>query len=167
MSRVVISGESRDYFNTIEGELYSSRFNTCIRLYGKHVGEDYLTRCAAYFEKLPEDIMLTLCSATAEYLNDLIEEHSGEFVVEVPEFDSGSVKTFLAPVELHTEPMKLLSEEDSPAAFSVKLVFTPVPDECVEWVVRGDSAIYAGEYHGYSPWDDRITRKSWNYIQEG
>ena len=35
MSRVVINGESADYFNTIEGVLYSSRFGAEVMLYGK------------------------------------------------------------------------------------------------------------------------------------
>lgn len=167
MSRVKISGESSDFFNTIEGMLYSSRFNMDIALYGKRVGEEYLTRCAEYFEQLPDDIMDKLLDSTADYLNDLIQEHAEDYDIEIIEFSARNVLTFLTPIELHTEPMKLLSEEDTPAAFSVKLEFIPVPDESVEWVVRGEQALYAGEYHGYSPWDDRITRRAWNYIAEG
>ena len=52
MSRVVINGESADYFNTIEGVLYSSRFGAEVMLYGKNVSEEYLTRCADYFLSL-------------------------------------------------------------------------------------------------------------------
>lgn len=167
MSRVVINGESADYFNTIEGVLYSSRFNMDIALYGKRVGEEYLTHCAEYFERLPDDIMDKLLDSTADYLNDLIQEHAEDYDIEIIEFSARNVLTFLTPVELHTEQMRLLSEEDTPAAFSVKLEFIPVPDESVEWVVRGEQALYTGEYHGYSPWDDRITRRSWNYIVEG
>lgn len=54
MSRVVINGESADYFNTIEGVLYSSRFGAEVMLYGKNVSEEYLTRCADYLIPCPE-----------------------------------------------------------------------------------------------------------------
>lgn len=167
MSRISICGESSNYFNTVEGVLYSSRYNTEISLFGKRVGEEYLTRCAEYFEHLPEDITAKLCAAAANYLNELIEEHAGEFEVEVTEFNSLNVMSFLCPLELHTESLRVLSEEDSPASFSVKLQFLPVPDECIEWTVCGDRAVYVGEYRGVSPWDERVSRKPWNYIGEG
>ena len=76
MSRVRISGESSDFFNTIEGMLYSSRFRTDIALYGKRVSEEYLTRCAEYFEQLPDEVMEKLLDSTADHLNDLIQEHA-------------------------------------------------------------------------------------------
>ena len=76
MSRVVINGESADYFNTIEGVLYSSRFGAEVMLYGKNVSEEYLTRCADYFDTLPGEISEKLRQATAAYLNDMLEVKS-------------------------------------------------------------------------------------------
>lgn len=167
MSRVVISGESADYFSTTEGVLYSSRFHTDIKLYGKNVGEEYLTRCAEFFEALPDDISGKLREASADYLNDLFQERGDEFEFDAVEFTPQNVMTFVVPVELRTQSFRLLSEEDSPAAFSVKLAFAPVADEYIEWTVRGEQAVYAGEYRGVSPWDEKILRKRWNYIAEG
>ena len=83
MSRVVINGESADYFNTIEGVLYSSRLGAEVMLYGKNVSEEYLTRCAEHFDTLPEDISEKLRQATAAYLNDMLEEHASEFAFDV------------------------------------------------------------------------------------
>lgn len=167
MSRVVINGESADYFNTIEGVLYSSRFGAEVMLYGKNVSEEYLTRCADYFDTLPGEISEKLRQATAAYLNDMLEEHAGEFAFDVIEFNAQNVAPFIVPVELHTQSFRLLSEEDSPAAFSVKFAFSPVADQYIEWTVRGEQAVYAGEYIGVSPWDEKILRKSWNYVAEG
>lgn len=167
MSRVVINGESADYFNTIEGVLYSSRFGAEVMLYGKNVSEEYLTRCADYFDTLPGEISEKLRQATAAYLNDMLEEHAGEFAFDVIEFNAQNVAPFIVPVELHTQSFRLLSEEDSPAAFSVKFAFSPVADQYIEWTVRGEQAVYAGEYIGVSPWDEKILRKSWNYVGEG
>lgn len=167
MSRVVINGESADYFNTIEGVLYSSRFGAEVMLYGKNVSEEYLTRCADYFDTLPGEISEKLRQATAAYLNDMLEEHAGEFAFDVIEFNAQNVAPFIVPVELHTQSFRLLSEEDSPAAFSVKFAFSPVADQYIEWTVRGEQAVYAGEYIGVSPWDEKILRRSWNYVGEG
>lgn len=163
MSRIKITGESADFFNTIEGRLFSSRFNCEIMLYGKRVGEYYLKKCAEYFENLPDDIFSALLEASAAYLNDLLEEHDGEYDVELPELTPGNVMTFLQPVELRAERHELLAEEDCPAAFSVKLEFAPVPDEMVEWTVRGEQPVYVGEYRGISPWNEKVARKKWNY----
>lgn len=167
MSRVVINGESADYFNTIEGVLYSSRFGAEVMLYGKNVSEEYLTRCADYFDTLPGEISEKLRQATAAYLNDMLEEHAGEFAFDVIEFNAQNAAPFIVPVELHTQSFRLLSEDDSPAAFSVKFAFSPVADQYIEWTVRGEQAVYAGEYIGVSPWDEKILRKSWNYVGEG
>lgn len=167
MSRAVITGESKDYFNTIEGVLYLPRTGAEVKLYGKNVGEEYLTRCAGYFENLPEVISEKLLQATADYLNDMLEEHVDEFAFDALEFNARNVPAFIVPIELHTQLNRLLSEEDSPAAFSVKFAFSPVADQYIEWTVRGDQAVYVGEYIGVSPWDEKILRKSWNYIGEG
>lgn len=97
----------------------------------------------------------------------MLEEHAGEFAFDVIEFNAQNVAPFIVPVELHTQSFRLLSEEDSPAAFSVKFAFSPVADQYIEWTVRGEQAVYAGEYIGVSPWDEKILRKSWNYVGEG
>ena len=56
MSRVVINGESADYFNTIEGVLYSSRF-------GEEVSDEDA-------QKLGDDL-------AALYPNAEVEVHAG------------------------------------------------------------------------------------------
>lgn len=95
MSRVVINGESADYFNTIEGVLYSSRFGAEVMLYGKNVSEEYLTKCAEYFDTLPGEISEKLRQATAAYLNDMLEEHAGEFAFDVIEFNAQNAALLL------------------------------------------------------------------------
>lgn len=165
MSRIKIFGESADYFNTTEGILFTNN-EAEIKLFGRKIGEDYLSRCAEYFVQLPSELRKTLCEATAQYLNDLLDEHADEYDADrLPELSAFNVIAFLRPLELHTEAHDLLSEEDAPPAFSLKLEFKPVPVECVEWVVRGDNAIYVGEYRGLSPWNDKPTEKNWNYIR--
>lgn len=166
MSRIRIFGASADFFNTTEGVIFTDAENE-IRLLGKKVGETYLIKCAEYFCQLPAELRETLCEATAEYLTDTIEEHADEYDIDyLPEINAGNVLTFLRPVELRTEAHDILSEEDMPPAFSVKLEFTPVPVELAEWVVRGDDAMYVGEYRGLSPWNDNLSGKRWNYIRE-
>ncbi len=166
MSRIKIFGKSADFFNTTEGVIFTDTENE-IRLFGKKVGEDYLRKCAEYFSRLPAELRETLCNATSEYLTDTIEEHADEYDIDyLPEITAENVLTFLKPMELRTEAHDILSEEDTPPAFSVKLEFTPVPVELVEWVVRGEDAMYVGEYRGVSPWNDSLSGKRWNYIRE-
>lgn len=166
MSRIRIFGESADFFNTTEGVIITDSGNE-IGLFGKKVGEDYLRKCAEYFGQLPAELRETLCEASAAYLTDIVEEHAEEYDTDyLPELTSRNVLTFLKPVELRTEAHDILSEEDMPPAFSLKLEFTPVPVEAVEWVVRGEDAMYVGEYRGVSPWNDNLSGKRWNYIRE-
>ncbi|MGN1119478.1 MAG: DUF6985 domain-containing protein, partial [Oscillospiraceae bacterium] len=117
------------YYNSSAGVLYSDRYRCEVELVGKKVGDSYLTRCAEYFEQLPEGILDELKAASAEYLNDFLEENEGSLDDACPEtVTAENVMTFLEPVLLSAVPHELLTEEDAPPAFAVKLMFKPVPD---------------------------------------
>ena len=76
----------------------------------------------------------------------MLEEHAGEFAFDVIEFNAQNAAPFIVPVELYTQSFRLLSEEDSPAAFSVKFAFSPVADQYIEWT----GGICRGVYRGIS-----------------
>lgn len=152
------------YYNAVEGVLHSDRFGCDIHLLGRKIGEEYLIRCAEYFEALPDNLLETLKTASAAYLSDFLEEHEGELDVGGLEVTEENVLSLLIPVQLIAAPHELLAEEDAPPAFGMKMMFTPVSDEYVEWAVRGDTAVYVGEYREVSPWNEKIRSKEWNYL---
>ncbi len=155
------------FYNAVEGILHSDRFGCDISLFGKKTGEGYLTRCAEYFEQLPDGILHTLAAASAAYLSDFLEEHEDELDVGgLTEVTEENALSLLVPVQLTAVPHELLTDEDAPPAFGVKLMFRPVPDEFVEWTVCGDDPVYVGEYREVSPWNEKIKSKKWNYLNK-
>ncbi len=165
MSRIEITDSG--YYNAVGGVLHSARYRCDTELFGKKVGEGYVKRCAEYFEALPENILSALKAASAEYLNDFLEENEGDLDTDwLDEVTAENVMMFLVPVRLTVFPHELLTEEDAPPAFSVKLMFSPVPDTLVEWAVRGDTAVYVGEYREVNPWNEKLRTKRWNYLCE-
>lgn len=163
MSRVEITDSG--HYNATGGVLHSEKYRCDVELFGKKVGDGYVTRCAEYFEALPEDILSALKTASAEYLNDFLEENEGALDTEwLDEITAENVMTFLVPVRLTVFSHELLTEEDAPPAFSVKLMFTPVPDTLAEWAVRGGTAVYVGEYRDVNPWNEKLQTKKWNYL---
>lgn len=167
MKTVVINGESPRFYNAIEGVLSSDRFGCVIEIIGKRVGEEYLVRCAKAFNRIPEETLEKLYNASAEYLTDLVADHTGEFDLdEYCVINAENVRYMLRPEQLTAEAHDLLADEDAPAAYSVTLVFRPVPDERIEWTVRDGEPVYVGEFRGISPWNEKVRKKSWNYVRE-
>lgn len=162
-------------FGCLEGELYSPLFGRKICFIAKGCDEIYAVRCAEYFETITADYvretaeLSALADGAAAYILDLIEENDFELGNFSFDEDTPSVEIFksLTPAALVFEKFKLLDDEDCPIAFSLKMSFDPVPDEAVEIALHGDVPVYAGEYRGVSPWNDRLLKKSWNYISEG
>lgn len=159
---------SANFFGSMEAELDLKLFGTRVRTIARRCGEVYGRRCAAYLDDLPEKLLDTLQRATLAYLIDLLDEHEGEF--ELPtglildeDTDPAEVMHWITPVQAVLDN-GILSEEDAPPAFSIKLLFRPVPDEFLEWTVRDDTAVYVGEYADVSPWNEKIMKKKWNYI---
>ncbi len=162
-------------FNCLEGEIYSPLFGRKIIFLAKGCDSVYALRCAEYFESVTEDTvrgdaaLAALADGAAAYILELIEENDfelGDFTFD-EDIPSVEIFKFLTPAVLVFERFKLLDDEDCPIAFSLKMSFDPVPDEAVEIAVHGDVPVYAGEYRGVSPWNDRLLKKSWNYISEG
>ena len=164
-----------DLRGCLEGELFSPLFGRKIRFLAKNCDEIYAVRCAEYFENITLDIMREnaelskLVDGAAAYILDLVDEN--DFYLENFSFDEDSpseeIFKFLTPAALVFEKFKLLDDEDCPIAFSLKMSFDPVPDEAVEIAIHGEVPVYAGEFSGVSPWNDRLLKKRWNYISEG
>lgn len=163
-----------DRRNCIDGELFSPLFGRKICFTAKNCGEIYAVRCAEYFETITTDTIReteefsVLADGAAAYILDLIEENDfdlGNFSFD-EETSSAEIFQYLTPAALVFEKHDLLDDEDCPIAFSLKMSFDPVPDEAVEIALHGDVPVYAGEYRGVSPWNDRLLKKKWNYIGE-
>ncbi|MDE7231100.1 MAG: hypothetical protein K2N56_11525 [Oscillospiraceae bacterium] len=163
-----------DRYNCLEGELYSPLFGRKVGFLAKGCDSVYVVRCAEYFETITADTvrgdaaLSALADGAAAYILELIEENEfelGDFAFD-EDTPSTEIFRFLSPAGLVFERFKLLDDEDCPIAFSLKMSFDPVPDECVEIALHGDVPVYAGEYRGVSPWNDRLLRKSWNYIKQ-
>ena len=161
-----------DYYGCLEGELFSPLFGCKIHFIAKNCDDIYAERCAEFFESVTEDfarndeVFSTLSEGAAAYILDLIEDNDFELGGFEFDEDSPSVEIFkwLTPQLLVFEKFKLLDDEDCPIAFSIKLSFDPVPDELAEIAAHGDVTVYAGEYMGVSPWNDKLLKKDWNYI---
>lgn len=167
--------ESPDYFGWLEGKVNLPLFGCGIRFRVKGNDSVYALRCADYFEgitaeNLKEHTALYAClEALVEYVSDLLDEHGGEFELGDVFFDENSsvddLLKIVVPTGLTFERSAYLPEEDCPIAFSLKLNFSPVPDESMEIALHGDDAVYAGEFRGVSPWNDKLLKKKWNYAR--
>ncbi len=162
--------ESKGYFGRLEGVVSSALFGCRVSfLTSKGSGELFARRCAAYFESLSleNDTLKAVLDAAAEYLTDFLDENGDSFEYEKSRYEeitAESIVRLCVPVQLFFEQHDLLSEEDSPIAFSLKLRLKELPDEIFEIAMREDTPIYAGEYRGVSPWNDKLLKKKWNYI---
>ena len=167
--------ESKAYFGCLDGRLRSPLFGYEIEFLAKGCDELYARRCAEYFEKITADnleeypVLNALFGALGEYVIDLIDERGEEFELGEFAYDEDSpvadLLKALTPVGLTFEKFGYLSEEECPVAFSIKFSFDPVPDEYMEIALHGDVAVYAGEFRGVSPWNDKLIKKKWNYAR--
>ncbi len=162
--------ESKGYFGRLEGVVNSALFGCEIPfLTSKSSGEEYARRCAGYFESLTleNETLKAVLDAAAEYLTDFLDENGDSFDYEKSSYEemtAGSIIRLCEPVQLNFEQHDLLSEEDSPIAFALKLRLKELPDEIFEIAMREDTPVYAGEYRGVSPWNDKLLKKKWNYV---
>lgn len=164
--------ESRAYFGCLDGRLRSPLFGREIAFLVKG-GEVYGERCAEWFEGLTAEnlaeypVVNALFGALGEYVIDLLDERGEEFELGGFAYDEDTPVTeligALSPVGLTFERFGYLSDEECPVAFSLKLSFAPVPDELMEIALHGDVAVYAGEFRGVSPWNEKLLKKKWNY----
>lgn len=165
--------ESKAYFGCLDGRLKSPLFGREIVFLVKGRDEVYARRCAEFFEGITAEnlaeypVLNALFGALGEYVIDLLDERGEEFELGDFAYDKDSPVTdllkVLTPVGLTFERLSLVSEEECPPAFSLKLSFTPVPDELMEIAMHGDAAVYAGEFRGVSPWNEKLLKKKWNY----
>ncbi len=167
--------ESAEFFGWCEGVVKLPLFGCGIKFRVKNGDSVYALRCAEYIEtvtadNLKEQTALYSClEALVGYVADMLEEHCGEFDTGDLIFDEYSMVSdllkIIKPIALTFERFSLLSDEECPIAYSVKFCFTPVPDEIMEIAVRGDIPIYAGEFCGVSPWNDKLLKKKYNYLK--
>ena len=164
---------SEKYFNSLEGILKSELFGMKIPFAAKNCEELYAERCAEHFEKitpanLKDHTALYSCmEALCEYVADLIEEN--DFDLGEVTFDSNSdvseLIKLIEPEQITFERFKYLSDEECPAAYSMKFIFKPVPDEIMEIALHGDEPVYAGSYRKVSPWNENLAKKKYNYLK--
>lgn len=161
--------ESERYFNRLEGVLHSELFGANIPFEAKNCDETYAVRCAEFFEKLTleNETFSRLVDAGLDYIADLLDERGDEFDLGEEADGDLTAENFLkltAPALIVFERHELLSDEDSPVAFGMKMYLRAVPDEIFELAMQEEQAVYAGEYRGVSPWNDKLLRKKWNYL---
>lgn len=167
--------ESTDYFGWIEGNVNLQLFGCRMRFHVKSADVIYARRCAEYFEAITADnlkehpALYTCLEALAGYVSDMLDEHGGEFELGELFFDENSsvddLLKIITPASLTFERSTYLPEEDCPIAYSIKFSFKPVPDEVMEIALHGDEAVYAGEFRGVSPWNDKLLKKKYNYLR--
>lgn len=167
--------ESKAYFGCLDGRLRSPLFGHEIEFLVKGGDETYGVRCAEYFEKITAEnleeypVLNALFEALGKYVIDFLDERGDEFELGDFEYDENSPVTellkALTPVGLTFEKFGYLSDEECPIAFSIKFSFDPVADEYMEIALHGDAAVYAGEFRGVSPWNDKLLKKKWNYAR--
>lgn len=168
--------ESKAYFGCLDGRLRSPLFGRETEFLVKGGGEAYARRCAEYFEGITAENLAeypalnALFGALGEYVVDLLDERGEEFELGDFAYDEdtpvGDLLKALTPAGLTFERFGYLSDEECPVAFSLKLSFAPVPDELMEIALHGDVAVYAGEFRGVSPWNDKLLKKKWNYARK-
>lgn len=161
--------ESERYYNRLEGILRSELFGSNVPFEAKNCDEIYAERCAKFFEELTLEnaVFSELVGAGIDYLSDLIDERGDEFELGVELDEEITAEDFLKitiPEMIVFERHELLTNEDSPVAFSVKMALRAVPDEIFELAMQEEKAVYAGEYRGVSPWNDKLLKKKWNYL---
>lgn len=162
--------ESSGYFGRLEGVVFSELFGCEIPFMTVKGSEVvYARRCAEFIEKLSldDEAVSSLFEAAADYLTDFFDEHSGEYDIDESNYEeitAESVVKLCTPGQLIFEQHDLLSEEECPVAFSMKLVLKELPDEFFEIAMRENMPVYVGEYRGVSPWNENILKKKWNYI---
>lgn len=167
--------ESEDFFGQLEGRVKFPLFDREIRFHVRGSDPVYALRCAEYIETVTADnlaeqtALYTCLEALAEYVADMLDEHNGEFELGGLVFDENSTVVdllkIIAPTDLVFERSDYVPEEDCPIAFSIKFSFVPVPDEIMEIALHGDEPVYAGEYRGVSPWNDKLLKKKYNYLK--
>lgn len=167
--------ESKAYFGCLDGRLRSPLFGGEIAFLAKSCEEVYARRCAEWFEGITAEnlaeypVVNALFGALGEYVIDLIDERGEDFELGDFVYDEDSPITdllkALTPVGLTFERFGYLTEEECPVAFSLKLSFKPVPDELMEIAMHGEVAVYAGEFRGVSPWNEKLLKKKWNYAR--
>lgn len=167
--------ESAGYFGSLDGKLYSRIFGCELTFLAKSCEELYAARCAEYFEGITTDnlkehtALYTCLEALVKYVSDMLDEHGGEFELGELFFDENSsvddLLKIITPARLTFERSTYLPEEDCPIAYSIKFSFKPVPDEVMEIALHGDEAVYAGEFRGVSPWNDKLLKKKYNYLR--
>lgn len=162
--------ESKGYFGRLEGVVSSALFGCAVPFFtSKGSGAEYARRCAEYFERLTleNDTFRVVLDAAAEYLTDFLDENSDSFELNKLNYEQispGSIVMLCTPEQLIFEQHDLLSEEESPVAFALKLRLKELPDEIFEIAMRENMPVYAGEYRGVSPWNDKLLKKKWNYV---
>lgn len=167
--REIFFKESKDYYDSLEAVIPSELFGgRMVQAVAKKCGELYARRCRQHFDNMPADLLDKLQRATAAYIIDLIEEHEDEFDLPAhfifdEETPTEEVMQWIKPL-LIVFDCGILHDDDAPPAYSIKLMFAPVPDEYIEWVIRDDSMVYVGEYREISPWNEKVLKKKWNYI---
>lgn len=162
--------KSERYFNRLEGVLNSKLFDMNVPFEAKNCEEAYAKRCAEFFEALTleNEAFAELVDAGISYLEDLLDERGDEFDLG-EEIDGITPEDFLritAPELIVFEMHDLLTEDDCPAAFSIKMQLRAVPDEIFELAMTENRAIYTGEYRGVSPWNENLLKKKWNYVND-
>lgn len=162
--------ESRGYFGRLEGVVNSVLFGCKVPFLTDRDGEEvFARRCAEYFERLTleNETFRRALDCAAEYLTDFLEENGDNFELDwanYTDITAESIVKLCAPIQLIFEKHDLLTDEDSPIAFSLKLRLKDLADEFIEIAIREDMPIYAGEYRGVSPWNEKLLKKKWNYV---
>lgn len=151
----------------VEGTVFSRLFDENINIISRNCSEEYVERCGEWFAELPEELITKLLSATLAYALDYVEQYG----LDDPDVDwditenspVSDILKHIYPVSIHIKAPKDITEDDAPPAFDMEFSCEWELEHGLEWVVRGEDALYVGSFEGSSPWDF-FGDEDWNYI---
>lgn len=158
-----------DGFYGIEGTVCSELFGEDITIRSRYCSEQYVKKCAEFFVEMPETLKEKLLRATAAFALDYVEQYGlddpdieWDFTEESPLTD---ILKYIFPVVINVPRSKDITEEDAPPCFDMELSCVWELEHGLEWVVRGEDALYVGAFEGHSPWDF-VEQSGSNYLSK-
>ena len=151
----------------LEGMVHTELFEDEIIIRSRYCSEQYVKKCAEYFVEMPETLKEKLLRATAAFALDYVEQNGLDdpdiewnFTKDSPVTD---ILKYIFPVVINIPQPRDITEEDAPPCFDMELSCVWELEMGMEWVVRGEDALYVGSFEGHSPWD-YVEQSDSNYV---
>lgn len=141
---------------SIEGRVFCRPFGRYIAFAVEDAASlDYVRRCAAHLDTLPEPVLDALCAASIRYCNEyrlLLGEAPLAFA---------SPREVLALVDPNT--LLIPNEERPEPVVHLELNCDWDLEHGLEWIVRDGQVLYVGGFNGGNAWGEYLEKTSWNF----